>query len=151
MLHANEANSLDTHTVLWGLRFKLNNCDGPDNLPCFPLNPLVAKRAGLWSSDQGSDNDAHATLTCWFHPVTMWCKWKWKHLLSPCCQSYDISIAMTQLYYHLGSHVGYFRLDSRIRKLLIGWLVIRIWNSVLVCLRLSTYESYCIIWAVVDV
>lgn len=82
MLHDNKANSIDTHTVLWGLRFKLCVWDCPDNLPSSSLNPLVIQTAGLWSSDQGSDNVAHSSLTRRFHPVIMWCKWKWKRPLA---------------------------------------------------------------------
>lgn len=106
MLPENDVSSIDTSTAIQGLSFKLLDYDQPDNLSSFLL---VTQRTGLWSSDQGSDNVAHSSLTCWFHPVTMWCKWKWKHPLAPRCQSYDISIAMTQLYHHVGCPAACFR------------------------------------------
>lgn len=85
MLHENEASSADTPTVWLGTEVFTFRPGLPIKLPSFSLNILVIQSAGLWSTDQGSDNTTHLSLTSWFHPITMWCKWKWKHPLCSYC------------------------------------------------------------------
>lgn len=123
MLHENQATILSILTQPcgdWGLNCRTGIAQ--KNCQLFYLNCLAGEWVGLWSNDQGSDRVAHSSLTCQFHPVAMWCKWKWKHPHASQCHDNH----MTSVLHWHSLIITWFALggisEGRVKTFLIGWL-----------------------------